>query len=71
MKKSDLLPKNVDEHPVRIRGFGVVILDHRPGHIFDCVGETTIIGIEAKDSQGNPWRILEDTEGVYKVKRDG
>ena len=66
MKKSDLLPEIVDVHPVRSRGPEIVILDHKPDHIFDCLGETTFIGIKAKDSQGNQWRILEDHEGVYK-----
>jgi len=66
MKKSDLLPESVDEHSARSQKPGIVILDHRPGHIFDCLGETTFIGIEAKDSQGKLWRILEDHEGVYK-----
>ena len=68
MKQSDLLPKSIDSHPIRKRGVEIVILDHKPGHIFDCIGETTFIGIKAKDSEGKEWKVLEDTEGVYKTK---
>ena len=58
MKQSDLSPKSVDNHPIRKRG-----------HIFDCINKTTFIGIKAKDSYGKEWRVLEDTEGVYKLNQ--